>query len=519
MTGSQRIAINTLATFARSVVGMGLGLFSARWVLQALGPVDFGLIGVVGALITFIAFFSNLMAGSAARFFAFSIGRGDLEETRKWFNTSLSLHLTIPLILILMGWPLGEYAIVHYLNIPPDRLLTARWVFRFSLIAALWNMSATPFLGMYIAKQRIAERSLWDLVTSMACFLFFFSLTRYKGDAWLLYSAGIVTISISVGLVQVIRAWRFFPECRLNLTYWWDRQRIREIVTFSGWNLFGGVGGLIRSQGSAILLNRFFNPLLFPQVNASYAVGMQISGQTQTFSTALLTAFTPEITALEGKGDREQMLKQANRASKFGTYLVMLFAIPVMLEIENILVLWLKEPPQLAGLFCQLILATFLIDRITVGQMVAVAARGRIAGYQMMLGSLLALTLPLAWILLRRGGDATVVGWAFVITMTLCSLGRLFWARYLVGFSIRIWFVNVFLPCLWVLLAGVICGRLMIAVWPEPSFWRLCAVTGVTLLSSAGLGWSLFFSREEKRFAVINLANLLHKLGFAKAGV
>lgn len=513
MTGSQRIALNTLATFSRSVFGMALGLFSSRWVLQALGPIDFGLMGVVGALITFIAFFSNLMSGAAARFFAFSIGRGDLEETRKWFNTSLSIHLTLPLLLILIGWPLGEYAIIHHINIPPNRLMTARWVFRFSLIASLWHMSATPFLGMFTAKQRIAERSLWDLVISLANFVFLFGLTRYRGDAWLLYSAGIVAIALAVGIVQVLRARLLFPECRFHFPYWWDRRRLREIVVYSGWNLFGGLGSLLRGQGSAILLNRFFSPGLHPHVNASYSVGQQVSGQTQTLSSALLTAFTPEITALEGRGSRDQMLRQSYRASKFGVYLVMLFAIPVMLEIDTLLVLWLRQPPLLAAAFCRLMLATFMVDKITFGLMVAIHARGRIAGYQMMLGTLLMLTLPLAWLLLRLGNGATAVGWAFLITTGFCSLGRLFWARYLVNASIGIWLRTVFLPCFWVLMGGLLCGWLLIACWPVPSFWRLCAVTVVTLISSLTLGWCLFSTRDERRFIVANLGKALHKAG------
>ncbi|NLF86606.1 MAG: hypothetical protein GX571_10940 [Lentisphaerae bacterium] len=517
MTGSQRIALNALATFSRSVLGMALGLFSSRWVLQALGPVDYGLMGVVGALITFIAFLGHVTAASSARYFAFSIGKGELEETRKWFNTALSLHLTIPFILILIGWPLGEMAITHQLNIPLDRLPTARWVFRFSLISALWSMCATPYFGMFTAKQRIAERSAGDILISVANFCFFYSLTRYRGDAWLLYSGGIVAIAVAVGMFQVIRARLLFPECRIHLPYWWDRRRIREVLAYSGWNLFGGLGSLLRSQGSAILLNRHFNPLQFPQVNASYGVGGQVSRYTQTMSASLLQAFIPEITSLEGRGDRIRMLRQSNRASKFGTYLVMLFAIPVMLEADLLLALWLKEPPPLAAAFCRLMLITFLLDKITFGHMVAVSAKGQIAGYQMMLGGLMILTLPLAWGMLRLGGSATAVGWAFVITKALSSLGRLFWARYLVGASINKWVLEVFIPCATVMLAGLAGGYVVLRLWPQASIWRLCAVTGITLATSGGLGWTVFMDRDERRFVAANFIRALQKCGMAKA--
>lgn len=516
MTSSHRIILNTLATYGRTVFAMALGLFSSRWVLQSLGSVDYGLMAIVGGLILFVTFLNGIMAGSCSRFFALSVGSGDSIETNKWFNTALSIHTVLPAILILAGWPAGEWAIGEFLNIPLERLVTARWVFRFSLISAFCGMCSAPYMAMYIAKQNIAELSLWGIANTITNFCFVYWLTTYKGDAWLVYAGWTVGISILFGTGQAFRAHLIFPECRVSFPRWYERKRLRQVFIFSGWQLFGGVGAILRNQGIAILLNKYFSPVTFPQVNASYSIGNAVSGYTQTLSNAFLGALAPEITACEGRGDRQRMLHQSNRASKFGTYLVILLAIPVFLEGDVLLQLWLKTTPTYARTFCVFTLSYFLIDNLTYGQMIAVSARGKIAGYQMMLGAFIILTLPLAWLFLALGYNPTSVGWAFIITTGLLSSGRVIWAKYLVGASPRNWVKSVLIPCLTVVLLGLALGKgsmlLASRLGVPAGFLRLCLTTTTTTLSSLLLGWVVIMDETERRFVLTHLQKIKSRL-------
>ena len=498
MTGSQRIALNTLATFSRSVFGMALGLFSSRWVLQALGPVDFGLMGVVGALITFVAFLNSLSAVGVSRFLAFSIGRGDPDETNQWFNTALSVHSIVPGCLVIIGYPVGLWAIRRFLNIPPDRLATACWGFRFSLVNTLIGMMATPYMGMYTAKQHIAELSLWGMASTVANFLFAFFLIRYRGDAWLVYGGGLVILSVLICGGQVLRARRIFPECAIRLDRWWNRRRLREMLSFSGWNLFGGLGWMFRSQGVAILLNKYFPPVAFPYVNAAYGVANQVSAQTQTLSSAMLGAFTPEIVALEGRGDRTQVHIQLLRASKLSTYLTMLFAIPIWLEIDFLLKLWLKQPPLLAPEFCRLMLAVFVLSRLSAGFGAAISATGRIAWYQVSLGGLAILTLPVIWLLFRSGAGPLALCQVLLGFMVLCVVGEVFWGRMLVGLPASRWLRGVALPCVacaaMVILPGLLAQALLASVNAMVRFLVVSSlVTGLTLA-----GGFIVLDRQER---------------------
>jgi len=516
MTAAHRIILNMLATYGRTIFAMALGLFSARWVLESLGETDIGLMGVVGGLIIFVTFLNSVASISCARFFALSIGKGDPEETNRWFNTALSIHTILPSILILAGWPLGEWVIEYFFNIPPERLDTAHWVFRFSLVSAFWSMSTAPYMAMFIAKQRIAEMSFWGILSSIANFCFVYWLTTYKGDAWLVYAGFTVLLAIFFGVCQVLRARHLFPECRISFSKWYERRRLRQVFSFTGWQLFGNFGAILRGKGIAILLNQYFDPAQFAYVNASYDFGNKISNYAMTLSSALRGALSPEITSTEGRGDRKRMLMLANRASKFSVYLILLFAVPMFLEIDMLLVLWLKNPPQLTAAFAVYMIVCLLIEQLTFGHMIAVNAVGKIAGYQMMLGTAIMLTLPLAWLFLALDYPAaTSIGTALIITTIFQSTGRVIWAKFLVGASPQEWLKKVLLPCAVVFAGAMLFGHAAILIATHlgiPSgLFRLAATSLSTFAATIAFGW-LLLDKFERQFFLDNFRKLRKKL-------
>jgi O-antigen/teichoic acid export membrane protein len=513
MTPSQRIALNTIATYSRSVLSAALGLFSLRWVLGALGPSDFGLFSVVGSIITFIVFLNGVMAGSAARHFAYSIGEGDSEKVNQWFNAAFSIHLILPIVLILVGWPIGEYCITRVLTIPPDRIVTSLWVFRISLISAFFSMVTIPFSAMFTAKQHITTLAVWGTLQSMLSFLFAFLLTRMSGDRLFIYAIGTVAITTFIQLGLSVQALIVFCECRIRRTQLFDRERFKKISSFAAWSFIGVFGTVLRNQGTPILLNIFFGPI----ANAAFGIANSVTAQGMTLSSAMAGAFSPEITAREGRGDRKQMLDIALRMCKFSTLPVMLFAIPLITEIDYVLKLWLHDVPPYAATLCQLMLIMFLIDQLTVGYMSAVNAKGKIAAYQATLGSILVLTLPLAWVFLKVGYPPTGVGFAFVINMFLVSLGRVFWGRHLLGMPVQKWLTQVVLPCVTV---GVTSTLMALAplCWLSSSFTRFCLVVAASAMATILAGWFIALNAGERSFFIRNTANMKERfwLKFAK---
>lgn len=503
MTRSQRIILNTAATYARSVFGVGLALFSSRWVLNALGQTDFGIFSVVGSLIVFVTFLNTVMSGSVGRHYAFAIGQGNPEEVNRWFNAALSIHLLLATILILVGWPVGEHVITHTLNIPLERIPACIWVFHISLASAFANMVSIPFVAMFMAKQHIAELSVWGMLQSVLTFILAYLLTNASGDRLLFYAFGMVVILIFIQTAQIVRAVFVFRECGIAYHQWFDKMRLQKIFSFASWNMFGSLGVTLRDQGSVLLLNLYFGP----KVNAAFGIATQVSAQTNQLAAAMLGAFSPEITASEGRGDRERMLSLSLLSCKFGVIMVMLFAVPLMVEMDYILILWLREPPAYTALFCRLILCTFLIDRLTSGYMLAVNAYGRIAAYQATLGTSLLLTLPLAWLFLKMGYEPASVGIAFVVTMIVCSLGRVYWVRRLFGVSVSRWLRAVVLPSAGVALAATLAAA-AISTFMLPAFSRLLLVAVASFATTLGVTWCVALDRKEREFFAENLSRI-----------
>lgn len=516
MTTAQRIVLNTLAAYGRTVFAMALGLFSSRWVLQSLGSVDYGLMSVVGGLIAFVSFLNGISSTACTRFFALSIGKGDADETNRWFNTALSIHMVLPLVLVVIGYPVGEWAVRFFLSIPPDRLVTASWVFRYSLVSAFWSMASTPFMAMYTAKQNIAELSLWGMMGTLINFFFVFWLTTYRGDAWLVYAGVTVVISISLGLGQVLRAHHIFPECRVVFSRWYEWPRIRQVFSYAGWTLFGGLGWLMQSQGMAIVLNKFFPPMRFKAVNASYAIGGTVATYTQTLSSALMNAFLPEITAAEGRGDRANVIHQMLRVARFSFFLTLLFAIPLVFETSFVLKLWLKTPPVHAVLFCRTFLVAFMITRLMAGVDTAICATGRIMGYQIVMGSCLILSVPVACLILwLHGGLPGLCGILIGLAVVQVAGGACF-AQYLVGCPVRLWGREVLFPCFIATFGAILLtygAQRLMPLFPIP-LW-LCSLFVIVFsgLAAVIIGWYWLFTPSE-RSKLLDQGNcILQKMG------
>ena len=315
-----------------------MGLFSTRWVLKALGKEDFGLYSVVGGLIVFIMFIGGTLSSSVQRFYAYAIGQGNPEGIKRWFNTAFVSLGLFSILLVILGVPMGHYLISNVMTIPPERVQTCLWVYDLSIVGAVGTLITVPYLGMLIAAQRIFEVSFWGLLASSLSFCLAWYLLRATGDLLLIYAIGMVLIKLLLDLIQVVRAQWIFKACHLKRSYWFDKEQFKELFSYVGWDLFGGMGYMVRNQGTAFLINLFSGPA----VNASYGIANQVAGQTNSITAALTHAISPEITAREGAGNREKMISLSLRTSKFVVLLTYLWLIPLFIEMDYVLGLWLK---------------------------------------------------------------------------------------------------------------------------------------------------------------------------------
>ena len=503
MSPNRRIFLNIIATYGRSVFALVCGLFSGRWALQALGEVDFGLYGVVGGLTVFISFFNSVLAYSIGRFYALSVGaalkKGNevdgLEECRRWFSIAVVIHTVVPALLLLVGYPIGEWAVRCFLSIPVDRVSSCVWVFRFVCISCFLGMVSVPFNAMYTAKQYIAELTVYSFATTLLNFCFLYYMVTHP-DFWLTkYAFWHCLVVVLPQLIISVRACFIFKECRFRWHYAFDRSRFGSLFKYTGWQMFGTLGSLARGQGTAVLVNKYFGP----SVNAAMSIGNTVNGQANSLSGAMQGAFMPAITTAYGSGDMAQTRNLMYRACKFGVLLSCIFTLPLCIEINEVLRLWLVTPPKYTAGLCVSMMVALIIDKSTIGHMVVVHATGRIAKYQLLLGGALISTLPLAWIFFHLNFGVYSLCVAIIITIAVCAWGRVFFTRAYAGVPIREWLGKVFVPLMLTTAVTLAIGFVP-SCFVTSGFRRVCMTTLVCEVALFPCAWYLVLDRTEREY-------------------
>lgn len=505
MTPNRRIGLNILATYLRSLYTLCLGLVTARWLLLSLGQKDYGLLGVVGGLVAFVTFINTLLAGSVSRFYAVEIGRAQkkgyaekaLMECRRWFSAAVSVHTVVPILLVSIGYPLGEYAVRHWLVVPPDRLAAAIWVWRFSCLSAWVGMANVPFTAMYTAKQEIAEMTLFSVVESTFSALLLYYMVMHPGDWLAAYAGWHCALSVLPKLCICVRAIIVFPECRFRRDCFCVWSDIRKIAVFAGWNAFGMVGSIAKRQGVAILVNRTFGSAQ----NAAIAIANRLVARMSTFSTSIVSAFYPVITTSWGGGDLKKMNKYVFRVERLAGTVTVIVLLPLLIEVHEVMVLWLKKPPSESPFLCACAMVSMFLNEISIGHAVAIAATGRLAVNRCLYGLFQILALPAVWLLFLYGGGLYSVAYVsmgvslFVVVLRICEGLRV--ASIPVGH----WICRVLLSVGLVLILALLCGlvpRLLLS----PSFFRVCLTAFSVELVLLPMVWLHVLDDEERCYVI-----------------
>ncbi len=502
MTPAKRILVNVIASYGRTMLGIACGLFSVRWVLEALGEVDYGLYGVIGSMLIFVRFFNIQFSNAISRFFAYSVGEAKLnaDETaglldcQKWFSTAVLVHTFIPVVLVVVGWPIGEHAIsCGWLNVPICRVGACVWVWRYVCISCFVGMVTVPFSAMFTAKQYIAELTIYNIISLLVqlCFIFYMHLN--PGDWLEKYGFTLCVIGAILQLLISIRAFCLFKECRCRVSYLFDVKRLKLIWAYVVWQTIGGLGYICRAQGLAIVVNRAFGPAM----NSAYSIGNTLSIEAAALTGALNHAFIPAITTSCGEHDMVAVRALADRANKYGTLLTAIFAVPLFVEAHEVLVLWLKNPPEGTTLITMAMLVVLVIEKMSLGQVAAINATGKIAKFQIVHGLTWGSALPVAALGVWLGGGLFWVLGALIVTMAVAVLCDVWLAREHTGLLAGTWVRRTLLP-----LAGVVLASLGISYLPslvlEESFIRVGVTSVASSLTLFVLSWRFVLDQGDK---------------------
>ena len=515
MTENRRIILNIAATYLRSFYTLALGLVTARWLLMSLGEVDYGLFGLVGGLVAFVTLINRIFANAVGRFYAVAIGKGrrkgqageSLLECRRWFTSAVSIHTVVPLVLVAVGWPVGEYAIRHWLVIPADRIAPCLWVWRLACVSAFVGMVNVPFRAMYTAKQEIAELTFLSMASATLNALLLYYMVSHPGDWLARYAFWHCLLAILPMAVICVRAIVVYPECRLRRDCLWNPADLRRLAAFAGWNAFSMAGTVIKSKGFMVVVNAAFGPV----ANAAMAVATRLAAKANTFASSVVNSFTPAIATSHGAGKSDRVKALVFLVGKVSGLIVGLVSVPLFLEVDEVMRLWLKTPPADSAYLCSCVLVTFFLDKFSVGQRSAIAASGKIAMARFLHGLINMLAVPAACVLVFSGFGVRSIGWVMVGATSLIVTTRVLIAERVAGIEVRRWIAVTALPLLAMIAIGLALGS-MPRLLKLDSVSRLLAAIVASEAAMLPFAWFVVIRRQERAYVVEKASKVFKKL-------
>jgi len=489
---------------------MLVSLYTSRVVLNTLGIENYGIYNVVGGMVTLFGFFNGAMSSATQRFLSIDLGRNDNIQLRKTFNATQIIHLGISLIILILAETIGLWFLNNYLNLPEGRMDAARWVYHFSVFSFMITILQVPYNALIIAHERMSIYAHFSILDVLLKLLSVFMLTWVLFDKLKLYAILIFFVSLIMAAVYRMYSIINFTETKFLITR--DKSMYKTLIGFSGWNLFGGVAGVAKVQGVSILLNIFFGTV----INAALGIATQIFAMVNLFVNNFQMASNPQIIKSYAAEDKKYMVNLIIRTSKFSFYLLFIITLPVILEIDYILKIWLKLVPYYTSSFTILILINAVIDTISGPLMTALQATGKIKVYQSVVGILLVLILPMSYLLFSLGfPPQSTFNVSIAIAIIAFIIRLLLTKKQLPEFSVKQFLHEVLLINVPVILISIAIPSLIIWV-VQPGLFRLIFVTIASLNISIVIIYLIGLKNNEKYFIKEAILGLILKIKHRK---
>ena len=493
ISSKRTIAKNSVMLYIRMLFAMVVGVYTSRVVLSVLGETDFGIYSLIGGLISGLAFLNNTMSGASSRFLTFELGRNDHKKLNATLDSILVIHLMIAVLVLVIAETAGLWFISTRLNIPADRMVAAKWVFQAAVVSTLISIIQVPYTSLVIAREKMSVFAYFEILGICLRLIIVLCLKYIMTDKLIAYSVLLVLCSLTVFFCYRIYCLRHFSESRY--TNCQEKGITRNLLSFFGLNLFGNFGTIFNDQALNVLVNKFFG-LVY---NAATGVATTLSNYVMSLSSNTMTAYRPPIIKAYAGGDIRKMEELMEEGLKMIVFLFALFAIPVLVEADVLMALWLKEVPPGAALFCRFMIAVLLLTTIRYYLTIGVHATGKVKVLSLSNGLLLCINPFAIWLLLKQYAYVNIVylgsilANALLLAVVIILLARLvpdLRMGFLVKSLVKILLVSA--------LTLALCYGFSKVV--QPCFLRLLASAAIStlLLSAGGYLFCLSSSQREK---------------------
>lgn len=473
---------------------MLVSLYTSRVVLNTLGIEDFGIYNVVSGIIMMFIFINGAMANGTMRFITYELGRGDKVKLSKVFNSALITHIILALFVLLLAETIGLWFLNSKMNIPHEKMFAANWVYQFSVFSAVITMTQVPYTSLIMGHERMKVYANVGILEVILRLIIVYFLVVVPFNKLIFYSFLVTFTSVIIASIYRLYCIRQFEESKFH--FYLDKGMLIEMSSFAGWNLLGAAANAGTKQGVNVLLNIVFGPI----VNAAFGVAGQVNGAIVLFGQNFMTAMKPQIVKSYASGNKEYFQQLLQRGSKFTFFLLLYLCIPLLVETEFILKIWLKNYPDYSVQFTRLILIYSLIYCFNDIFFLATQASGKIKTFQIVTGIITLLYLPVIYHITTVTDDPTFSFWVMIIgTILLIPIGIFLTKRAIPFFDVKSYIVRALLPCVLIFFVSFF-SMTYIAKFREGSFVRFLVIFLISVFVISVLIYTIGLDHSERLY-------------------
>ena len=438
---SKKVFKNTMILYFRQVLLLLVSLYTVRVVLETLGIEDYGIYSVVAGIVTLCSFLSGSMASATQRFFSFAIGKKDEKLLNTTFTVNIVIYFIIGVVVLVLLEGPGLWFVSNELNVPAERVNAAHFLYQCSVATFFFTVLTSPFIAIIISHEDMEYFAFISIAEAIIKLVAVFALVHLPGEKLEVYGILLLVISIFIMLCYASLCFKKYAECQLTIFYW-DSMLLKEMLSFTGWSLFGQLSTAARFQAVTILINQFFNP----SVAAARAIAITISSKINIFSNNFNTGLYPSIVKSYANKNNDEMFSLICNGSKLTFFLMWVFALPLLIEMEAVLTIWLTELPEQVVLFAKLALVESLVLSISLPIATAARAPGKMKGYELTLGVLQLSIFAIAYFVLHLGFPAYSVFIVAIFMNVVMFFARLKLVSGLIGLPQLLFIKQACLP-------------------------------------------------------------------------
>ncbi|WP_304322103.1 lipopolysaccharide biosynthesis protein [Phocaeicola plebeius] len=502
-TNGKRIAKNTLMLYVRMLISMVVGLFTSRIIINTLGEIDFGLCNVVGGIVVMFGFINTAMANATSRHLTYALGIADKIQLKKTFSACVTIHIAIAIIVLILSETIGLWFFYHKMVIPTERIDAAFWVFQFSILTSMLTIINVPYMSSVIAHERMGAFAWLSISDVILKLIIVYMLMIIPYDKLITYSILLFIVYLINWSIYRIYCLIKFEEC--HWIFFFEKTLYKELTTFASWTLIGNLAVILYSQGLNLLLNIFFGPT----INAARAISNRVQSIIVQFSNNFQTALNPQITKSYANKNLAEMHQLIFASSKYSCFLLFFLSLPIIIEADQILHLWLGIVPDYTVTFLRITFLSSIIDGISNPIIISAQATGKIKIYQIVIGGTLLLILPISYILLKLDYPPTAVYITQLIIVIAAHLIRVIMVKPMIQLSIKQYTKNVIFKIIPVCLISYIITLLTYFCYEE-TWLRIIYTSIASSLSMLILIYTIGLNDTEKIIVKSKIQNFLN---------